>query len=68
MTIYEKVVDTMTPEKLARILVKAVVINNTEMYYMTSTGQLFPFNDLDSAIKYEYDHLMTQLEEENDGE
>ena len=66
MTVYEKTIKEMTPEKFAVVSVKPAVLNGTEMFYVTSSGQLFPFNQegLQSAVNYQYQLLM---QESNDG-
>ena len=45
MTIFEEVVKNITAEDFADILVKPCVVNRNELYYITSTGQLYPFTD-----------------------
>ena len=58
MTNYEKIMQDMTPERLAEINVKLVTVNNTNLFYMTSSGQLFNTSQFDDAVRYEYDWLM----------
>lgn len=62
MTIYEKTIKEMTPEKFAVVSVKPAVLNGTEVFYVTSSGQLFPFNQegLQSAVNYQYQLLMQE--------
>ena len=62
MTVYEKTIKEMTPEKFAVVSVKPAVLNGTEMFYVTSSGQLFPFNQegLQSAVNYQYQLLMQE--------
>lgn len=62
MTVYEKTIKEMTPEKFAVVSVKPAVLNGTEMFYITSSGQLFPFNPegLQSAVNYQYQLLMQE--------
>lgn len=45
MTKFEKFKETLTPEVFTQMVVKIVIINKNEPYYITSYGQLFPFTD-----------------------
>lgn len=67
MTLYEKTINEMTEEKFALLNVKPVVINGNEMFYVTTSGQLFPFTNegLQNAVNYQYQILMQQLPEES---
>lgn len=65
MTNYEKIIAEMTPEKFAQISLKPVLINNSEMCYMTSSGQLFPFANAKEALQFEYNMLMMQIPTES---
>ena len=57
-TNFEKIMENITLEKFASMVVKAVVINGTDPFYVTTTGQLYPFNKngwmvaLDHEIKF----------------
>ena len=53
MTNYDVMMEEMTVEQLAMKNVQLVIINNTEPFYMTTTGQLFPFNSRKDAIEFE---------------
>lgn len=55
---YDAIMQSMTPERMAETNVKLVTVNNTNLFYMTSTGQLFNTNQLEDAIRYEYNWLM----------
>ena len=61
MTNYRRIMSQMTPEKMANANVKVVIVNNSQPFYVTSSGQLFNFDDFDSAVKYEYDWLNTVI-------
>lgn len=61
MTNYRRILSQMTPEKMANANVKVVIVNNSQPFYITSSGQLFNFDDFDSAVKYEYDWLNTVI-------
>lgn len=56
-TNYDYIVASMSPEELANINVQLVLINMDEMWWKTSTGQLFPFYHRGDALQYELDFL-----------
>ena len=58
-TVYEVVMASMTPQKLANLGVKLVSINSRELYWVTSVGQLYEFNAYDQAVQAEYNWLMS---------
>lgn len=60
-TRYDAIMKQMTPEILARTNVHLVLINGTDPFYMTSIGQLFPFDKLNEAIQFENQWLMSEL-------
>lgn len=68
MTIFEHMKENMTVENLASIMIKPCVVNRNELFYITSTGQLFPFTDEgeDSAFKTEVAFLNAKLEQGKD--
>lgn len=57
-TNYDYIMMGMSPENLANMNVQLVLLNMDEMWWKTSTGQLFPFYHKDDAIQYELDFLM----------
>ena len=59
-TVYEVVMSTMTPQKLANLGVKLVSVNSRELYWVTSVGQLYEFNAYDIAVQAEYNWLMSE--------
>ena len=65
MNIFDQTMKEMTPECLASVLVKPVVINGTDLYYMTTSGQLFTFDKeaLQKAVDYQYQILMQEIPE-----
>lgn len=65
MTNYEKIMQEMNPETLANLRVKQIIVNNAEPFYVTSSGQLYAFNDLRSAVIAEYNWLISNIPEEN---
>lgn len=68
MTNYELIMKEMTPEKLTQMNVKPVILNNSEPFYLTSVGQLFPFtrNGLQDAVNFEYRWLTEDHENVED--
>lgn len=68
MTNYEKIMAEMTPEKFAQISLKPTLINNSEMCYMTSTGQLFPFSNVRDALEYEFRYLTMEVSQQGESQ
>ena len=64
---YDKIMNEMTPERLAEVNVKLVTVNSTNLFYMTSSGQLFPTSQFPQAVAYEYNWLMTDPNPEETG-
>lgn len=66
MTVYEKTLKEMTPEKFAIISVKPAVLNGTELFYVTSSGQLFPFTQegLQNAVNLQFQILNKEAVED----
>lgn len=65
MKIYDKMMNEMTPERLAEVNVKLVTVNNRNLFYMTSTGQLFVMEQYEDAVEYEYNWLMREVKTDN---
>ena len=65
MNVFDQTMKEMTPECLASVLVKPVVINGTDLYYMTTSGQIFTFEKegLQKAVDYKYQILMQEIPE-----
>ena len=65
MNVFDQTMKEMTPECLASVLVKPVVINGIDLYYMTTSGQLFTFDKegLQKAVDYQYQILMQEIPE-----
>ncbi len=59
-TIYEAIMRTMNAEQFAVMGVQMVQINGEQLFWMTSTGQLFPFNAKLKAVEAEYAWLMSR--------
>ena len=58
-TVYEALMRTMTAEQLAIMGVNLVQVNGEQLFWLTSTGQLYPFNAKMQAIEAEYKWLMS---------
>lgn len=58
-TVYEALMRTMTAEQLAIMGVQLVQVNGEQLFWMTSMGQLFPFNAKMKALETEYAWLMS---------
>lgn len=59
MTNYEELLQKLSPEVLADLTTQLVVINNERLCYLTSTGQLFPQERHEEAVRYQYEWLMS---------
>lgn len=62
---YDKIMNGMTPEIMAELGVKLVSVNNRDLYYMTSSGQLFYTSDYQSAVQHEFNWLMVDQDQDN---
>lgn len=51
---YELIMENMTPERMAELGVKLVNVDNRQLFYLTSSGQLFNVNDYQMAVNHEY--------------
>lgn len=58
MTNYEKLMQGMTIEQMAYNNVKLISVNNRELYYVTSSGQLFATGEYNKAVQHEYNWLV----------
>lgn len=65
MTNFEKIMQEMNPETMANLRVKQIIVNNSEPFYVTSTGQLYSFDNLRSAVIAEYNWLISNIPEAN---
>lgn len=62
ITVYDKIVAGMTMEELAKLNVKMVLLNMDECWWMTSSGQLYPFAHKQLALQHELHYLSQELE------
>ena len=65
MTNFEKIMQEMNPETMANLRVKQIIVNNSEPFYVTSTGQLYTFDNLRGAVIAEYNWLISTITETN---
>ena len=65
MTNFEKLVNSLTPENITEISVKLITVNNSQLFWVTSSGQLFPYENRESAVRYEYNWLITDNDVED---
>lgn len=65
MTNFEKIMQEMNPETMANLRVKQIIVNNLEPFYVTSTGQLYTFDNLRGAVIAEYNWLISNIPEVN---
>lgn len=63
MTVFEKLKAEMTVETMVELGVKLVSVNNQQLYYLTSSGQLFAYTRYSDALNHEYQWLCQQLPE-----
>ena len=61
ITNYDAMMKEMTIEKLAIKNVQLVIVNGQEPFYVTTTGQLFNFNDRKAAIEFEMRYLSMEV-------
>lgn len=61
ITNYDAMMKEMTIEKLALKNVQLVIVNGQELFYVTTTGQLFNFKDRKAAIEFEMRYLCTEV-------
>lgn len=61
ITNYDAMMKEMTIEKLASKNVQLVILNGQEPFYVTTTGQLFNFNDRKAAIEFEMRYLSMEV-------
>ena len=59
-TVYQVLMSRMTPEQLAGMGVKLIQVNGEELFWMTSVGQLYTFDNKKAAIVAEYAWLMSK--------
>lgn len=57
--VYQVLMARMTPEQLAGMGVKLIQVNGEELFWMTSIGQLYTFDNKKAAILAEYTWLMS---------
>lgn len=65
MTNFEKIKEDLTIDNLANLLVKIVIVNGNEPYYVTSFGQLYPMtaDGFKTAVNLQKEILQQEIEE-----
>lgn len=58
--IYQLLMARMTPQQLAGLGVQLIQVNGSELFWMTSVGQLYAFNNKQAALEAEYAWLMSK--------
>jgi hypothetical protein len=53
-TVYALKMSKMTMEEMATMGVQLITVNNSELFWVTSVGQLYPFDNRQKAIEAEY--------------
>ena len=61
VTIYDITMANMTPEILADLGVHLVSVNNRDLFWLTSVGQLYPFNNRNQAFEAELAWLNSKV-------
>ena len=59
-TVYAVKMARMTPQELASLGVQLISVNNSELFWVTSIGQLYAFNNKQAALEAEYAWLMSK--------
>ena len=59
-TVYQVIMSRMNPSQLANLGVQLVQVNGAELFWMTSVGQLYPFNNKQGALEAEYAWLLSK--------
>ena len=59
-TVYEVCMANMTPQTLANLGVKLISVNGSDLFWVTSTGQLYAFNAHKMAIEAELAWLLSK--------
>lgn len=54
---YDFIMQNMNVERMARMNVRLVTINNDQLSWLTSVGLLFDYNDYNGALQFELNWL-----------
>ena len=66
MTVFERIRDNITIDAMAELGVKLISVNNKQLYYLTSSGQLFDYTRYGEALNHEYQWLAQELPSQPD--
>ena len=58
--IYQVKMAKMTPQEMTSMGVQLISVNNSELFWVTSVGQLYGFNNKQAALEAEYTWLMSK--------
>lgn len=61
MRVFDKLLETMTVETLADLGTKLINVNNRQLYYITSSGQMFDYEHYQEALNHEYRWLLQEI-------
>ena len=66
MTRFDEVIKNITVKEFATLNVKLVILNNSEPFYLTSTGQLYPMSQkgFEAAVQHEEAFWSTEVKKE----
>lgn len=59
--VYDVVMANMTIDKLADMGVRLIYVNNSDLFWVTSAGQLYAFNDRIHAVEAEHNWLASSV-------
>lgn len=65
-TVYDKMLAGMTLDKLANKNVQLCCVNSQKLFWVTSYGQLFNYNQRELALKSEIEYLNSTVDDDDD--
>lgn len=65
-TVFGKMLAGMTLDKLANKNVQLCCVNSQKLFWVTSYGQLFNYNQRELALKSEIDYLNSEIDDDDD--
>lgn len=68
MTRFDEVIKNITVKEFANLNVRLVILNSSEPFYLTSTGQLYPMSQkgLEAAVQHEEAFWSTEVEKKDE--
>lgn len=64
MTFYDQLMKNMTIDQMATLTCKMVTVNGNQIFYMSSSGQLFPPSQIERAYEFEKRLLSQEIPQE----